>query len=56
MIKITDAVISAKTIGRKQLLVDVLPAYNYSDGKRTETIFGYRYVVVLSLSCTYTST
>ncbi len=47
MLNITKAIISPKTLGRKQLLVEVLPIYLYDGGKRSETITGYRYTVVL---------
>ena len=30
-----------------KLLVDIAPAYEYQNGKRTETVTGYRYIVAL---------
>lgn len=46
--KITDVVIDATaTIGTDPLLVDVKPCFVYTDGKKTEKIEGYRYVVAL---------
>lgn len=45
--KLTDCIISPKTLGRKLLLVDVSPAYAYADGRRTESITGYRYEVTM---------
>lgn len=35
------------SLGVKKLLVDVAPAYEYKDGKRTDTVTGDRYIVVL---------
>lgn len=45
--KITDLIISPKSLGEKLWLVDVAPAYEYKDGKRTDTILGYRYSIAL---------
>ena len=45
--KLTDLIISPKSLGDKLWLVDVSPAYEYKDGKRTDTILGYRYSVAL---------
>lgn len=46
--KITDVVIDANaTIGTNPLLVDVKPCFVYVDGKKTENIEGYRYIVAL---------
>lgn len=39
--------IDPASLGQKKLLVDVRPAYDYKDGKRTETVIGYRYDVAL---------
>ena len=36
-----------KTIGRECLLVDVVPAYEYKDGRRTETVTGYKYEIAM---------
>ena len=45
--KITDLMISPKSLGEKLWLVGVSPAYEYKDGRRTDTILGYRYSVAL---------
>ena len=45
--KISDLIISPKSLGDKLWLVDVSPAYEYKDGKRTDTVLGYRYTVAL---------
>lgn len=47
MLNIRDLRIDPASLGVKKLLVDVIPAYEYKDGKRTDTITGYRYVVCL---------
>ena len=45
---IKDVVIDAyKTVGTDLMLVSVLPAYEYDNGKRTDNISGYKYEVVL---------
>lgn len=46
-VKITDLIISPKSLGEKLWLVDVAPAYAYVDGKRSDKITGYRYSVAL---------
>lgn len=46
--KITDVKIDPDgTLGRKLWLVDVIPAYEYKEGQRTDTVIGYRYVVAM---------
>ena len=45
--KITDLIIDPKSLGEKLWLVDVLPAYEYKDNRRTDTVTGYRYAVAL---------
>jgi len=46
--KITDLIISPASLGERLWLVDIQPAYEYgSDGRRTEKISGYRYVITL---------
>ena len=45
--KISDLIVSPKSLGDKLWLVDVSPAYEYKDGKRTDTVLGYRYAVAL---------
>lgn len=48
MLKVTDLKIDTKeTLGKQLLLVDVQPVYAYRDGKRTNDIEGYRYIVAL---------
>ena len=48
MLNIRDLRIDPASLGCKMLLVDVMPAYEYKDGKRTETVTGYHYVVCLA--------
>lgn len=45
--KITDLTINPCSLGRRLLLVDVTPAYTYSEGKRTNNIMGYRYTIAM---------
>ena len=45
--KLTDLIVSPKSLGDKLWLVDVSPAYEYKDGKRSDTILGYRYSIAL---------
>ena len=45
MLNIRDLRIDPASLDRKMLLVDVMTAYEYKEGKRTETVTGYRYVV-----------
>lgn len=47
MLNIRDLRIDSASLGAKKLLVDVAPAYEYKDGKRTDTVTGYRYIVAL---------
>lgn len=47
MLNIRDLRIDPASLGTKKLLVDVAPAYEYKDGKRTDTVTGYRYIVAL---------
>ena len=47
MLNIRDLRIDPASLGTKKLLVDVAPAYEYKDGKRTDTVTGYRYSVAL---------
>ena len=44
MLNIRDLRIDPASLGTKKLLVDVAPAYEYKDGKRTDTVTGYRYM------------
>ena len=45
--KLTDLKIDPQSLGNKLLLVEVLPSYAYSEGKRTNTVTGYRYTVAM---------
>ena len=45
--KITDVVIDNSSLGKRLWLVEVLPAYEYQNGKRTDNITGYRYVIAM---------
>lgn len=45
--KITDLMIDPRSLGNKLWLVDVAPAYEYRDNRRTDTILGYRYAVAM---------
>jgi len=45
--KLTDLIIDNRSLGTKFWLVEVLPSYEYKDGKRTDTVTAYRYVVAL---------
>ena len=47
LMNIRDLRIDPASLGTKKLLVDVAPAYEYKDGKRTDTVTGYRYIVAL---------
>ena len=47
MLKITDIIIDPLTLGSKLWLVDIQPTYSYVDGRRTNTISGYRYTIAL---------
>lgn len=47
--KITDLILDPRSLGNKLRPVEVTPAYEYGkDGRRTDTITGYRYSVVLT--------
>jgi len=45
--KITDVIVDTRTFGTKFWLVDVVQVHAYSDGKRTETVTGFKYAVAL---------
>lgn len=47
MLNIRDLRIDPTCLGHKKLLVDIVPVYEYSDNKRTDTIVAYRYIVAL---------
>ena len=42
-----DLIINPKSVGDHLLLVDIMPAYEYKDGKRTESVTGHRYIVTM---------
>ena len=44
---IRDLKVDPECLGQKKLLVDVRPAYDYKDGKRTDTVTGFRYDIAL---------
>ena len=48
MLNIRDLRIDNNSLGEKKLLVDVIPAYDYKDGVKQDTVSGYRYVVALA--------
>jgi len=45
--KITDLKIDNSSLGNRLWLVEVVPAYEYQNGKRTDNITGYRYVIAM---------
>ena len=45
--KITELIIDPKSLGSKLWLVDVTPAYEYKNDRRTDTVTGYRYAVAM---------
>ena len=45
--KITDLIIDPRSLGSKLWLVEVSPAYEYKDNRRTDSITGYRYSIAL---------
>ncbi len=47
MLSLRDLRIDPDSLGKKKLLVEVAPAYDYKDGKKSETISDYRYVIAL---------
>ena len=47
IMKLRDMWFDNTCLGKKMLLVEVIPAYEYKDKQRTDTITGYRYVVCL---------
>lgn len=47
MIDIRKLRIDITSLGTKKLLVDVSPSYEYKDGKKTESITGYKYAIAL---------
>ena len=47
IMKLRDMWFDNACLGKKMLLVEVIPAYEYKGKERTDTIVGYRYVVCL---------
>ena len=47
VMKLRDMWFDNACLGKKMLLVEVIPAYEYKGKERTDTIVGYRYVVCL---------
>lgn len=47
MLKVRDLRIDPASLGAKKLLVDIAPAYQYDNGKRTDNVTGYRYIIAL---------
>ena len=47
IMKLRDMWFDNACLGKKKLLVEVVPAYEYKGKERTDTITGYRYVVCL---------
>lgn len=45
--KTTDLIIDPRTVGESLLLVEVTPAYEYKNNKRTDTLWGYKYTVAM---------
>ncbi len=45
--KITDLIIDPRSLGSKLWLVEVSPAYEYRENRKTDTVLGYRYTVAL---------
>ena len=47
MLNLRNLRIDPASLGAKKLLVEIVPSYEYKDGRRTDTVTGYRYVVAL---------
>ena len=47
MLRINDVIIDIRTVGSKFWLTEVIPAYQYANGQRTDTITGYKYTIAL---------
>ena len=45
--KITDLIIDPRSLGSKLWLVEVSPAYEYRENRKTDTVLGYRYTVAM---------
>ena len=49
--KITDLIIDPKSLGNELWLVEMSPAYEYQNNRRTDTVLVYRCTVVLPEKC-----
>ena len=47
MLNIRDLKIDPTSLGEKMLLVEIIPAYEYKEGVKTNNIIAHRYVVAL---------
>lgn len=47
MLNIRDLRIDPASLGKEMLLVDIAPRYEYKEGRRTDNLIGYSYVVAL---------
>jgi hypothetical protein len=47
MLNVRDLRIDPASLGEKMLLVEIIPAYEYKNGSKTNNVIGYRYVVAL---------
>lgn len=47
MLKLSDLIIDPATLGDPLWLTEITPCYAYRDGKRTNTISGYKYTVAM---------
>lgn len=43
---VTKLKFDARSLGKKLLLIDVVPVYSYDKGVRTDEVAGYRYIIV----------
>ena len=49
IVNIRDLKIDATaTVGKKLLLTEILPSYKYENGKRTDEVTGFKYVVAMA--------
>lgn len=44
---LTNLKLNSTCLGKKMLLVDIIPCYRYSNGVKTDDIDAYRYIVAL---------
>jgi len=45
--RIQDLIIDNRSLGSKYWLVDIVPAYEYKDNRRTDTVTGHKYFIAL---------